>query len=235
MGIDFVIIRPTLPSPAPSLRPPHILLSSPARAHNEGKPPPPSPWSMLMQHHPHRSSQKKSSRPNNTPRSWAASKVSSQAPPSLSPPRSSSSVGGPTTVTSHPASKPSASSSSSSPASSSQPNTPGKRLSANNGTHRHISPPPDRNLNDCVCVCVCVCCRHDIGKAELDAVESRAQKHWDSLTFREKVNDFALRHQYGIILGGWALSMGLSFGLIARNKYQTMPQKVGVFFLYRLL
>lgn len=67
---------------------------------------------------------------------------------------------------------------------------------------------------------------HDSGKAELDAVASRAQSHWDALSVREKVNDFALRHQYGLILGGWALSLGLSFGLIARNRYQTMPQKV---------
>ena len=43
---------------------------------------------------------------------------------------------------------------------------------------------------------------------------------------RDKVKDFAGRHQYGLILGGWALSMGLSFGLIARNRYQSLPQKV---------
>ena len=71
-------------------------------------------------------------------------------------------------------------------------------------------------------------CRHDQGKAEMDAAESRAQQHWDSLDFKGRVNDFAMRHQYGIILGGWALSLGLSFGLIAQNKYQTMPQKVRV-------
>lgn len=67
---------------------------------------------------------------------------------------------------------------------------------------------------------------HDQGKAELDAVEAREQRHWDSLDFKEKVKDFAARHQYGIILGGWALSMGISFGLVAANKYQTMPQKI---------
>lgn len=67
---------------------------------------------------------------------------------------------------------------------------------------------------------------HDIGKQELDAKAAREEQRWEALSTGEKLKDFANRHQYGIILGGWALSMGLSFGIIARNKYQTLPQKI---------
>lgn len=68
--------------------------------------------------------------------------------------------------------------------------------------------------------------RHDVGKAELDAVQSRQLQRWEGLSTSEKMKDFARRHQYGLILGGWALSVGASFAVIARNKYQTTPQKV---------
>jgi hypothetical protein len=55
---------------------------------------------------------------------------------------------------------------------------------------------------------------------------SREEQRWQSLSFTQKVTDFTARHQYGVILGGWAATMAISFGIIARNKYQTMPQKV---------
>ncbi|GJE84520.1 respiratory supercomplex factor 2, mitochondrial [Phanerochaete sordida] len=67
---------------------------------------------------------------------------------------------------------------------------------------------------------------HDLGKQELDAKAAREEQRWERLSVGDKVKDFASRHQYGIILGGWALSMGLSFGLIARNRYQSLPQKI---------
>ncbi|KAI0682907.1 hypothetical protein BC835DRAFT_1397835 [Cytidiella melzeri] len=66
----------------------------------------------------------------------------------------------------------------------------------------------------------------DVGKQELDAVEARQQANWESLTLRQKVGDFAARHEYGLIAGGWAASLAGSFSIIMRNKYQTMPQKI---------
>lgn len=66
----------------------------------------------------------------------------------------------------------------------------------------------------------------DIGKHELDAEEARRQARWESLTFRQKVGDFASRNEYKLIVGGWAASMAGAFGIIMRNKYQTMPQKI---------
>jgi len=46
------------------------------------------------------------------------------------------------------------------------------------------------------------------------------------MTMRQKVGDWAFRHQYSIILGGWAGSLALAGAIIARNKYQTYPQKI---------
>lgn len=66
----------------------------------------------------------------------------------------------------------------------------------------------------------------DTGKQEIDAVQAREQARWESMTFKQKVSDFAARHEYGIIVSGWAASLAGSFGIIMRNKYQTMPQKV---------
>ena len=64
------------------------------------------------------------------------------------------------------------------------------------------------------------------GKEELELQEEREEERWEGLSVKEKVLDAARRHQYSVILGGWSLSMLAAFGLIARNRYQTLPQKV---------
>ena len=69
-------------------------------------------------------------------------------------------------------------------------------------------------------------CRTGIGKQELDAEKSAEWRHWESLDTRGKVNDWADRNKWGIILGSWGASMVGSFGIIMRNPYQTFPQKV---------
>ncbi|KAJ6610428.1 hypothetical protein B0H10DRAFT_2060756 [Mycena sp. CBHHK59/15] len=46
------------------------------------------------------------------------------------------------------------------------------------------------------------------------------------LDAREDVANWASRHEYSIIIGGWALSLALAGGIISRNKYQTTAQKV---------
>lgn len=65
-----------------------------------------------------------------------------------------------------------------------------------------------------------------VGKQELDTIQARQDARWDSMTTSQKIGDVAQRHEYGIILSGWAASLAGSFGIIMRNKYQTMPQKV---------
>ncbi|EDR12278.1 uncharacterized protein LACBIDRAFT_311516 [Laccaria bicolor S238N-H82] len=60
----------------------------------------------------------------------------------------------------------------------------------------------------------------------LDEKQLRDEKRWQSLTLTDKVGDWAARHEYSIILGGWAASLGLAGAIISRNKYQTYPQKI---------
>ncbi|KAF9223162.1 hypothetical protein BS17DRAFT_782455 [Gyrodon lividus] len=64
------------------------------------------------------------------------------------------------------------------------------------------------------------------GKLELERVAAEEDARWNSLSTREKVQDWASRHQYSIILGSWALSMALAGAVIAKDKYQSLPQKV---------
>lgn len=60
----------------------------------------------------------------------------------------------------------------------------------------------------------------------LDHKELEEHKRWSRLSLSEKVKDWSLRHQYTLIMGGWAGSLGLAAAVISRNKYQTFPQKV---------
>ncbi|KAF8076704.1 hypothetical protein FPV67DRAFT_1472392 [Lyophyllum atratum] len=49
---------------------------------------------------------------------------------------------------------------------------------------------------------------------------------WEELSTKDKIADWAERHQYSLILGGWASSLALAGALISRDKLQTTPQKV---------
>ncbi|KAF7332565.1 HIG1 domain-containing protein [Mycena kentingensis (nom. inval.)] len=60
----------------------------------------------------------------------------------------------------------------------------------------------------------------------LEHQEQTALTRWQQLSTREKVVDWAQRHEYSIIVGSWALSLGLAGGIISRNKYQTTAQKI---------
>ncbi|BEJ11860.1 hypothetical protein CspHIS471_0203200 [Cutaneotrichosporon sp. HIS471] len=61
---------------------------------------------------------------------------------------------------------------------------------------------------------------------QLSREKQEADKIWDSMSTGEKMKDYASRHQYGIIGGSWVASLGIAFGIVARNKYQTFPQKL---------
>ena len=49
---------------------------------------------------------------------------------------------------------------------------------------------------------------------------------WEGLTTKEKIGDWALRHQYPLILGSWAASLGLAAAIIMKDRHQTTSQKV---------
>ncbi|KDR84080.1 hypothetical protein GALMADRAFT_236723 [Galerina marginata CBS 339.88] len=64
------------------------------------------------------------------------------------------------------------------------------------------------------------------GLRVMDEKELRRMKQWDSMTLGQKIGDWSFRHQYSIIMGSWAASLGLAALIISRNKYQTYPQKI---------
>ncbi|KIJ37397.1 hypothetical protein M422DRAFT_260060 [Sphaerobolus stellatus SS14] len=64
------------------------------------------------------------------------------------------------------------------------------------------------------------------GKEELDRLKTVEELHWDSLSTKDKVNEWAAKNKWGIILGSWAATMAGSFGMIMRDKHQTFPQKL---------
>ena len=68
--------------------------------------------------------------------------------------------------------------------------------------------------------------RTGAGKELLEEVEHAEQKRWQSLSTREKIGDWAVKHQYSLILGSWAASMGVAAAIIMKDRHQTTSQKV---------
>jgi hypothetical protein len=52
----------------------------------------------------------------------------------------------------------------------------------------------------------------------LDERRLQEEKRWQSLPVKEKAADWVARHQYTVILGGWASSLGIAGAIISRNK-----------------
>ncbi|WVQ85381.1 hypothetical protein IAT38_007546 [Cryptococcus sp. DSM 104549] len=65
-----------------------------------------------------------------------------------------------------------------------------------------------------------------VGQKELDYEEQREQDRWAKMTTWQKTGDWAARHKYGVVGAGWAASMALAFGIVARNPYQSTSQKI---------
>ncbi|KAF8897914.1 hypothetical protein BD779DRAFT_408640 [Infundibulicybe gibba] len=64
------------------------------------------------------------------------------------------------------------------------------------------------------------------GMRILDEKQLQQESRWSQMSTKDKLGDWAERHQYSIILGGWASSLALAGAIIARDKYQSTPQKV---------
>lgn len=52
----------------------------------------------------------------------------------------------------------------------------------------------------------------------LDERQLQQERKWQAMPLKEKLADWAARHQYTIILGGWAGSLGLAGAIISRQK-----------------
>ncbi|EJU06369.1 hypothetical protein DACRYDRAFT_19551 [Dacryopinax primogenitus] len=63
-------------------------------------------------------------------------------------------------------------------------------------------------------------------KNELDEEEAQQLQRWEALGWAEKAYDYAARHQFGMVVGGWAVGMVGAGGFIMRDKLMTFPQKI---------
>ncbi len=52
----------------------------------------------------------------------------------------------------------------------------------------------------------------------LDEQQLQQEKKWQALTLKDKIADWSVRHQYTIILGGWAGSLALAGAIISRDR-----------------
>ncbi|KAK7049735.1 Replication factor C, subunit RFC4 [Paramarasmius palmivorus] len=66
----------------------------------------------------------------------------------------------------------------------------------------------------------------DEGARIITEQEQRVKEKWDHMSIKDRISDLASRHEYGIIMGSWALSLAAAGAIISRDKYQTVPQKV---------
>jgi len=64
------------------------------------------------------------------------------------------------------------------------------------------------------------------GMREIERVKSEDQKHWETLSMKEKMKEWAMRNQYKVIVGSWAVSMGVAGAIVMANKHQTYAQKI---------
>jgi len=64
------------------------------------------------------------------------------------------------------------------------------------------------------------------GRMELDREAAEEGARWDALSMKEKIGDWGVRHQYSIIMGSWVLSMAVAGSIIAKDRHQTLPQKI---------
>lgn len=54
---------------------------------------------------------------------------------------------------------------------------------------------------------------------ELDREAAEEGARWNALSTKEKIGDWAVRHQYSIIMGSWALSMAVAGSIIAKDRF----------------
>ena len=57
----------------------------------------------------------------------------------------------------------------------------------------------------------------DPGTQELHTVATREQERWEKMSAKEKISDWAIRHQYSLITGTWAASMLGAYGWVSRD------------------
>ncbi|KAJ7612994.1 hypothetical protein FB45DRAFT_938750 [Roridomyces roridus] len=64
------------------------------------------------------------------------------------------------------------------------------------------------------------------GMQVIQAQEAQETTEWESMSTGDKIGAWASRHEYSIIIAGWALSLAAAGGIISRNPYQSTSQKI---------
>lgn len=64
------------------------------------------------------------------------------------------------------------------------------------------------------------------GMREIQRVQTEEQQHWETLSLGQKMREWAMKNQYKVIVGSWAVSMGIAGAIVMANKHQTYPQKI---------
>ncbi|OXC67140.1 hypothetical protein AYX13_04419 [Cryptococcus neoformans] len=65
-----------------------------------------------------------------------------------------------------------------------------------------------------------------VGQKEIERNIERQSEKWGKMTQMEKAKNWVGNHKYSLISAAWVGSLGLAFGIVARNPYQTTAQKV---------
>ncbi|KAL7415321.1 hypothetical protein BDY24DRAFT_359966 [Mrakia frigida] len=64
------------------------------------------------------------------------------------------------------------------------------------------------------------------GQDELNAIELRERRKWESMNREEQIKSWAKDHQYSLVGGAWAVAMVGSFGFVWRRPGLTTVQKL---------
>ncbi|WVO22741.1 uncharacterized protein IAS62_004075 [Cryptococcus decagattii] len=65
-----------------------------------------------------------------------------------------------------------------------------------------------------------------VGQKEIERKLERQSQTWEKMTQMEKAKNWASIHKYSLISAAWVGSLGLAFGIVARNPYQSTAQKI---------
>lgn len=66
--------------------------------------------------------------------------------------------------------------------------------------------------------------RTGIGKTELEKEREEEQRRWASLSPKDKLAEWTAKHQLSVIVGSWALTMGLVGRKVMRDPYVFLLQ-----------
>jgi len=66
----------------------------------------------------------------------------------------------------------------------------------------------------------------EVGKSRFEQRQHEERERWDALSRKDKVAEWAAKHQLSVVTGSWATAMSVAGSIIMRDPLLTMPQKV---------